>query len=125
MGPGLLAVGSGILILFSLLGIGVYAGGGTTIEACCPRQVIESGTAVITGGMLIWLLLVFVAGILSIVAAVLMFRGRLRKGGWTALAGAPLALLTPVHVFAAGLLLGSGIWALSRASRAEAPVQAS
>jgi hypothetical protein len=125
VGPGLLALGSGILNLLALLGIGLYSGGGTTVESCCPRRVVESGTGVITGGILIWLFLVFAAGILSIVAAVLLFRGRLRKGGWAALAGAPLALVTPWHVFAAGLLAGAGAWALSRARRSEAPVQTS
>jgi hypothetical protein len=124
LGPGLLALGAGILILFSLLGIGVYAGGGTTLESCCPRQVFDQGDTVISGAMLIWLLVVLAAGVFSIVGAVLMLRGRLRTGGWFAVAAIPLALLTIVHVIAAAMLAGAAAWAFVRAKRAEAPIPA-
>jgi hypothetical protein len=122
VGPGFLALAAGILSLMSLLAIGAYAGGGTTLEVCCPPQVIETGTVAIGGEMLVWLLLVLAVGVASIVGAVLLFRGRLRLGGGIALACAPLALLTPVHIVAAGLLTVAGAWALARARRAETPI---
>jgi hypothetical protein len=122
VGPGFLALGAGILILMSLLAIGAYGGGGTTIEVCCPPQVFESGEPFIEGEMLIWLILVFAVGVSSIAGAFFLFRGRLRKGGTIALVVAPLALLTPVHVIAATMLAIAGAWAFARARRAETPV---
>jgi hypothetical protein len=123
-GPAFLALGAGILSLFSFLAMGAFVGSGATVEVCCPRRVIESGITGVETGLLIWALLTLSAGVLGIVGSVFLFRGRLRLGGGIALATAPLAFLTPVNVFAAGLLLGAGAWALSRARRAEAPVPA-
>jgi hypothetical protein len=120
-GPAFLALGSALLCFFSFLALGVFAGGGATVEVCCPRQVIEEGTTAVETGLIIWALLILTVVISSIVGSVFLFRGRLRLGGGIVLAAAPLALLTPVHVFAAGLLFGAGAWALSRARRTEAP----
>jgi hypothetical protein len=122
-GPAFLALGAGILILFAFLGIGAFVGGGSTIEVCCPRRVIEQGTTTTQTGMLIWALLVLAVGVLGIVGAVFLFRGRLRVGGGIVLAAAPLALLTPVHVLASALLFSAAVWAFARARRAEAPVR--
>jgi hypothetical protein len=124
-GPAFLALAAAVLSLLSFLALGAFVGGGATVEVCCPRQVIEEGTTAVETGMLIWALLILSVGVLAIVGAVFLFRGRLRLGAGIALAAAPLALLTPVHVFAAGLLVGAGAWALGRARRAETPVQAS
>jgi hypothetical protein len=125
VGPGFLTLGAGLLILMSLLALGVYAGGSTAIEVCCPPQVFDTGEPVIGDEMLIWLILVFAVGVVSIVGAVFLFRGKLRTGATIVLVAAPVALLTPVHIVAASLLVGAGAWAFARARRAEGPLRAS
>jgi hypothetical protein len=123
-GPAYVALGAAVLSLLSFLGLGVFAGVGT-LEVCCPRRVIEQGTTVVETGLVLWALLMLAVVIGSIVGSVLLFRGRLRLGGGIVLATAPLALLTLLNVFTAGLLVWAGAWALARARRAEAPSPAS
>jgi hypothetical protein len=124
-GPAFLALAAAALSFFSVLAVGVFAGTGTVIEVCCPRRVIEQGGSAIESEMLIWALLILTVAVVGTLAAVFLFRGRLRLGGGIAFIAAPLALLTPVNVIACGLLVGAGAWAMSRARRAETPVPTS
>ncbi|MGH2683317.1 MAG: hypothetical protein ACRDIX_08810 [Actinomycetota bacterium] len=116
-GPAFLALATGVLLLLSIGTLGAYVGGGA-IEVCCPRTVVETGPS-LEPSALLWIGFTTAVALLSLVGAVALFRKRLRLGGGVLLVATPLALLTPMHVFAAGMLLGAAAWAFARARRAE------
>jgi hypothetical protein len=121
-GPAFLAIATGVLLLLAMGMLGAYVGGGG-IEVCCPRTVVETEPT-LEPGALLWIGFTTTVALLSFGGAAALFRRRLRLGGGILLAATPLALLTPLHFLAAGMLLGAAAWALARARRAEPPVGA-
>jgi hypothetical protein len=119
-GPGFLALGTGILALLTMLAFTASVSGGG-VEVCCPRRVFEAERT-LEPGALLWIVMTLAVFALTLAGAVALFRGRLGLGGWVLLAAALPAILTPAHVFVAGLLFAAGAWALVRAKRAETSI---
>ena len=121
-GPAFLALGGGLLAFVTMFAfVGVVSGG--SLEVCCPRRVVDAGTSLEPGALImIGLTLAILA--VTLAGVVALFRGRLRLGGGILLAAAALALLSLIHFIPAVMLFAAAAWAFSRARRAEAPVPA-
>lgn len=117
-GPVVLAVIAGFLCV--LIALMIPASSTTTVTECCPERVVEVSSDGSGAGLAIALLLI-AAGVLALAGAWALRREQLKIGAMLLGVAAAGAVVTPLGLVAALLLVIAAIWTLWRRGGAPGP----